>query len=109
MWELVEIEQAVGHLVAPVLVDALAWAEPFGSVEALLTALSSFGDETADLADIPVVLAAAGRLNDARQALTSALDAHGSDLRWRHWQDFVAKLTAWLDAGGALPDHPPIH
>jgi hypothetical protein len=106
VWDLARIEEAAGYLVAPVLTDAVAWAEPFASVEALLAAISSSGDDTADLADIPVVLAAAGRLDEARQALTSALPAHRSDLRWRHWQDFVAKFTAWLDAGGAVPDPP---
>lgn len=106
LWELDDIDRAVDELVTPVLDQATDWAEPHGSVKALLTALSTSKDADVHLMDIPVVLAAAGRLDDARQALSDALDTPRDRADEQYAAGFAARFEAWL-ASGAQPA-PPI-
>jgi hypothetical protein len=105
LWELNEVDWAVEQLVAPVLDRAVAWAEPFASVEALLAALRSSNEDDAQSMDIPVVLAAAGRSDEARQALADALLSQGDAANNLYMDRFAARFRAWLASGA--PASPP--
>jgi hypothetical protein len=106
LWGLDEVSRAVDQLVAPVLESAVGWAEPFASLDALLAALAASNDAMVELADIPVVLAAAGRPEDARQAFADALVTHRTEASETYWKDFAARFTAWLASGAIPPDRP---
>jgi hypothetical protein len=105
LWELGEVDRAVDQLVNPVLDRAVDWAEPFASVGALLAALRTSDDDGVKSMEIPVVLAAAGRSDEARQALTDALLSHRDPADKRYMDGFVARFQAWL-ASGAQPTPP---
>jgi hypothetical protein len=105
LWELDDVDRAVDELVTPVLDQAMDWAEPHGSVEALLAALSTSEEADVHLMDVPVVLAAAGRLDDARQALSDALDTPRDRADEQYAAGFAARFEAWL-ASGAQPAPP---
>jgi hypothetical protein len=106
LWEIEEVEGAVDRLVTPVLEHGVSWAKPFASVDALIEVLSGRGEDTAELEDIPVVLAAAGRVEEARQAIARALAAHRSVAQEAYSQEFVRKFVDWLDSGAVVPDSP---
>lgn len=109
VWESNQVHRAVGQLVEPVIEHAVEWATPLASLDALLGSLqerSDFPDESVALAGIPVVLAASGRVDEARQALASALASRPADARTRYWQAFVEKFTEWIESGAVLPDPP---
>jgi hypothetical protein len=105
LWEPDDVDRAVDELVAPVLQRAVAWAQPFASVEALLAALRTSNDPGAHLMALPVVLAASGRVDDARHALGSALATHSEEAQALLMDDFAARFTAWLATGA--PPTPP--
>src|ERR1035437_5330651 len=48
LWEIGEVDDAVGRLVAPVLEHLVSWAEPFASVDALLEVLRGSDEDTTD-------------------------------------------------------------
>jgi hypothetical protein len=58
-----------------------------------------------ELMDIPVVLAAAGRSGEARQALDRALASHREETEELLMNDFAVRFRAWLDSGA--PPMPP--
>ena len=104
-WEPGEVDEAASQLVQPVLDRALAWAEPFASAEALLAALRSWNDAVVEMMDIPVVLAASGKIGEAREALVTAMAAHREQVRELGMDDFKLRFEAWAGAG-ALPTPP---
>jgi hypothetical protein len=106
LWDLDEVSRAVDQLVAPVLDSAIEWAEPFVSLDTFLAGLAASNDEMVELSDIPVVLAAAGRVEDARQAFADALVAHRAEASETYWKEFAARFTAWLASGAVVPDRP---
>jgi hypothetical protein len=105
LWELDEVDRAVSQLVQPVLDRAIAWAEPFASTEALLAALRTVDDAVVKVMNIPVVLAASGRIEEARQALVTAMAAHREQARELLMDDFKLRFDMWVDAGA--PPAPP--
>jgi len=104
-WEPDEIDEAVSRLVQPVLDRALAWAEPFASTEALLAALRSWTDAGVEMMDIPVVLAASGKIGEARETLVAAMAAHREQATELRMDDFKLRFEAW--AGAGAPPTPP--
>jgi hypothetical protein len=63
----------VERLVSPVFERAIAWAEPLASIEAMLAALRAHTNPDVELYDIPVLLAATGKFEAARDALAAVL------------------------------------
>ncbi len=104
LWELGEVDGAVEKLVGPVLDHAVGWAEPLASVDALLDRLSSSGQTDSALMDLPVLLAAHGQTEEARQALVSAQNLYQEEAK-KLVRNYLGKFTAWLDAGA--PPTPP--
>jgi len=100
-----EVDRAVDQLVTPVLDRAVDWAEPFASVEALLAALRTSDDHDVKWMDIPVVLAAAGRSDEARQALADALLLRRDAADERYMDRFAARFQTWAASGA--PCSPP--
>ena len=105
LWGLDEVDRTVDELVSPVLDRAVDWAEPFASVEALLVALRGSDNPDAHLHDIPVVLAAAGRSKEARDALSGALASPVNRAEQGLRSRFAARFNTWLVAGA--PATPP--
>jgi hypothetical protein len=105
LWELDEVDRAVDQLIAPVLDRALGWAGPFASFDSLLSTLRTSDNAEAHLMDIPVLLAAGGRLDEARQALTDALASHREEAEDLLMNDFALRFEVWL-AGGTPPTPP---
>jgi hypothetical protein len=99
LWELDEADRAVSQLVQPVLDRAIAWAEPFASTETLLAALRTWTDADVELMDIPVILAASGRIEEARQAIATAMAAHQKQSRELLINDFKLRFDMWVSAG----------
>jgi hypothetical protein len=105
LWELDEVDRAAGCLVTPVLERAIGWAEPLALFEALIAALRARDYPEAELYDIPVLLASAGRSEAARAALAAVL-ATPADRGDEHLRkDFAARFGTWLEAGA--PPTPP--
>lgn len=104
LWELQEVDRAVDVLGRPVLESAVSWAAPLASLDALLDALQRDVESGFEVAIAPVVLAAAGRIEEARQAMAAALRADNRALE--DYAEFLAKFTTWLDSGAMLPDPP---
>jgi hypothetical protein len=105
LWEQDEVDRAVDQLVTPVLDHAVDWAAPFASVEALLAALRTSDDDVVRSMEIPVVLAAAGRSEEARQALADALLLPRDSADERYMDRFAARFRDWLASGA--PASPP--
>lgn len=97
--ELDEVVSAVRQLVSRVVEFALPWALPMASVDAVLEALRDDDDEITELADVPVVLAASGRVDEARRALEQALQRHSSEADDRYWKRFVSRFETWIADG----------
>jgi hypothetical protein len=100
-----DVPVAVEQLATPVLAHAAAWAGRYVPVEVVLDVLRH--DERYSWhrpRALPLVLAAAGRVDDARQVLDEFLvDAAPTDRRFRR---FAYQLRRWLDSGGELPPPP---
>jgi hypothetical protein len=107
LWELDEVDRAIDDLVSPVLDRALEWAEPFASIAQLLSASRMTPDDASveELMDTPVVLAAAGRSDEGRQALAEALAVHAEEAEELLIDDFASRFSFWL-ASGAPPTPP---
>jgi len=104
-----EVAPVATQLAGIALEGAVAFAERYTSVDALLEAHRV--DESEDVRDIvPALLAAAGRFDEARDALTHYRSE--AELPEQHRRDrrFVYQLTRWIDSGGdvsLLPSSPP--
>jgi hypothetical protein len=101
LWELDEVNMAVDQLVRPVLDRAIAWAEPFASIDTFLDVLSNVNDAGVELMDIPVVLAASGKVEEGRQALVAAVVAHEEEAEELLMEDFKRSFETWVGAGAA--------
>lgn len=101
-----EIEATVSALVGPGLDHALSFAQRYADVDVLLEAV---GGEESDRQNrvVPALLAAAGRLDEARRALAQyRAEGQGPDAS-RRARRFVYQLTRFIDSGGdpsLLPD-----
>lgn len=95
-------------LVTPIFEQGIEWASQYTSVEALLEA--NRGENRrhflVESKVVPVILAGAGRLEEARDSLDAYLASGREEVRTAEYQDFVNRLNSWIDAGGVLPDAP---
>jgi hypothetical protein len=108
LWELDDLDWAVEELVGPVLDHAIRWAEPRAGVVELLAHLLGSDDPDAVLMDTPVVLAGAGALVSARDALADAKRRALADEdvgEQLFMENFSPKFETWL-ASGAPPTFP---
>lgn len=104
-----EVPAVAGRLAEIGSQDALAFAESHASVDALLAGLGYRESGPVSMA-VPALLAAAGRVDDAREALArygGEMDLPEPKQRERR---FVYQLTRWLESGcdpSLLPGEPP--
>ena len=99
--------RAAEQLAGLVLEHALAWAQRYASFDALLE--QSQADPEcfeSEIEEVPLLLAAAGRHDDARAALARYETSGREEVATRHYKRFSYQLTRWLDAGGVLPEPP---
>jgi hypothetical protein len=94
-------------LVASVVSHALDYARAHTTLEDLL------GSARADpelfhqeVEQVPLLLAAAGRHDDARDALVRYQATGEYTVSSTKYRRFARQLTLWMDAGGVLPDPP---
>lgn len=103
-----EVEGAAEMLVEPIFEHGIEWASQYTSVEALLEANRGQTDPYSlrEPLVVPVILAGAGRLEEARSALDDYLASGRARVRTREYKNFAYRLNNWIDAGGVLPDPP---
>jgi hypothetical protein len=98
---------AARDLVAPVLEHALPYANRFADVDALIAENRSDPDEFGWQAEVvPLLLAAAGRSDEARRSLAGYLASGREEVASNQYRRFAYQLNRWLDAGSALPAPP---
>ncbi len=102
-----EAKAAADELVAPILSHALDYVRAHASVEGLIESARSDPELIHQEAEqVPLLLAAAGRHAEAREALTRYLaipDGPATDPDYRR---FARQLRLWMHAGGILPEPP---
>jgi hypothetical protein len=104
-----EVAPVADQLAGLALERAVAFAEHYTSVEALLEAHRDEESEGVNMV-VPALLAAAGRYEEARDALAHHRRATGMPEERRRERRFVYQLTRWIDSGGdlsLLPSQPP--
>jgi hypothetical protein len=104
-----EVAPVATQLAGLALEQAVAFAERYTSVDALLEAHRDDESEEVNMV-VPALLAASGRFEEARSAL--ARYRRGVDIpeEGRRDRRFVYQLTRWIDSGGdpaLLPSEPP--
>jgi hypothetical protein len=104
-----EVAPVAKQLAGLALEQAVAFAERYTSVDALLEAHRDDESEGVNMV-VPALLAASGRFEEARSAL--ARYRRGLDIpeEGRRERRFVYQLTRWIDSGGdptLLPSEPP--
>ena len=104
-----EVAPVAKQLAGLALERAVAFAERYTSVDALLEA---HRDDEADGPNqvVPALLAAAGRFEEARNALVHYRPDVDVPEAKRRERRFVYQLTRWIDSGGdpaLLPSAPP--
>lgn len=106
-----EVKPVAAQLAGLALAHASEFAERYTSVDAILEAHRDRHEETDGLDRVvPALLAAAGRLDDARSALARYRREADSPEECRRERRFVYQLTRWIDSGGdlsLLPSEPP--
>lgn len=104
-----EIAPVADQLAGIALEHAVAFAEPHASVDAILGALG-YGEAGPVNMVVPALLAAAGRVEQAREALARYGGEMDLPEQKRRERRFVYQLTRWLDSGrdpSLLPSDPP--
>jgi hypothetical protein len=105
-----DAEAAVAQLTAVVLAQAPAVIEQHGTVEQLLDELRSDQEDGSVDERTVALLAAAGRLEEARAELARYRPLTGSAEGDRDARRFVHQITRYLDSNGdpaLIPSHPP--
>lgn len=104
-----EVAVVVGRLARVALEEAIGFAERYTSVDALLEAHRDEESESVDMV-VPALLAAAGRFEEARDALARYRPEMNLPEERRRARRFVYQLTRWIDSDGdasLLPSGPP--
>jgi hypothetical protein len=104
-----EVAPVAKQLAGLALERAVAFAERYTSVDALLEAHRDDEDEGPNQL-VPALLAAAGRFEEARNALAHYRPDVDVPEAKRRERRFVYQLTRWIDSGGdpaLLPSAPP--
>jgi hypothetical protein len=105
-----DAEAAVAQLTAVVLAQAPAVIEQHGTVEQLLDELRSDREDGSVDERTVALLAAAGRLDEARAELARYRPSTGSSQGDREARRFVHQITRYLDSNGdpaLIPSQPP--
>ncbi len=100
-----EVEAAAKKLAAGAERSAEV-AGRYASVDALVDYARSSVDEIDQIDTIPLLLAAAGRTDEARAAISEYRSWRQADTHDSEYRAFVARLTDWMDSGSPLPDLP---
>jgi hypothetical protein len=102
-----DADDVAHRLVEPVLAHALDYARTHASIEGMLDAARSDPEMFhLEIEQVPLLLAAAGRYDEARDALTGYRAADDWSVAQPEYRRFARQLTLWMDAGGVLPDPP---
>lgn len=104
-----EVAAVADRLARVALEEAVPFAERYQGVDALLEAHRDEESESVDMV-VPALLAAAGRLEEARDALARYRPEMELPEERRRARRFVYQLTRWIDSGGdasLLPSGPP--
>jgi len=102
-----DAHRAAAELIAPVLAYGLPYAERHADVDALIAQSKSDPDEYGWQAEVvPLLLAAAGRSDEARGRLAEYMASGRSEVAGHDYRRFAYQLHRWLDAGAVLPDPP---
>jgi hypothetical protein len=101
------VHRAAAELIAPVLAYAVPYAERYVDLDALIAEVQSDPAEYGWQAEaVPLLLAAAGRFDEARQRLAEYMTSGRTEVAGDEHRRFAYQLNRWLDAGGVLPDPP---
>ncbi len=101
------VARAVEELVGPVLEHAVRWAQQYASIDALIEYSRADADSFSwEIEVVPLLLAAAGRHDDARAALARYQASGREEVTTREYRRFSFQLTRWLDGGAVLPGPP---
>jgi hypothetical protein len=102
-----EAEDAAEQLLAPILSHATAYARAHSTIEDMLDSARSDPEQFHhEIEQVPLLLAAAGRHDEARAALARYLATGEWPVTDSEYRRFARQLTLWMDAGGVLPDPP---
>ncbi|HTW42183.1 MAG TPA: hypothetical protein VMD79_07695 [Solirubrobacteraceae bacterium] len=104
-----EVAPVATQLAGLALEQAVAFAERYTSVDALLEAHRDDESEEVKMV-VPALLAASGRFEEARNALARHRCEGDLPEQRRRDRRFVYQLTRWIDSGGELsllPSEPP--
>jgi hypothetical protein len=102
-----QADDVAEQLVGPVLAHALDYVRAHANLEELLDAARSDPEMfDYEIEQVPLLLAAAGRHDEARAALARYQATGESAVIDVEYRRFVRQLTLWMDAGGVLPDPP---
>jgi hypothetical protein len=100
-----EVEAAAKKLAAGAE-RAVEVAGCYASIDALVDYARSSVDEVDQIDTVPILLAAAGRTDEARAAIGEYRSRRRSYTHDSEYRAFVARLTDWMDSGSPLPDMP---
>jgi hypothetical protein len=102
-----EVDSAAERLVAPLQEAAVSYARSHATLDDLLDCARSDPELFhVEITTVPLLLAAAGRHDEARAALSEYQASGEEEVEERDYRRFARRLTRWLDAGGILPDPP---
>jgi hypothetical protein len=85
---------------------ALGVAGRYTSVDTILARFRASDQEMDQVYAVPLLLAAAGRLEEARAAIHQYRSRRISSTHDSEYRAFVTRLSTWMDSGDPLPDPP---
>jgi hypothetical protein len=98
---------AARRLVEPIASHALDYVRAHASIEDMLDAARSDPEMMhQEVEQVPLLLAAAGRHDEARDALAGYQATGEWPVTEAEYRRFARQLTLWMDGGGILPDPP---
>jgi hypothetical protein len=102
-----DADDAARRLVVPVVAHALDYARTHASIDDMVDAARAEPDMFhLEIEQVPLLLAVAGRHDEARDALTRYRATDEPEVAQPEYRRFARQLTLWMDAGAVLPDPP---
>jgi len=101
-----DVPRAAEQLVATVLEHGMDWARQYASVDALIEYWAGASDFEGEIQAAPVLLAASGRVVEARSRLSTYLASGREEIATPEYRRFCYKFNRWLDAGAVIPEPP---
>jgi hypothetical protein len=102
-----DADDVARQLVEPILTHALDHARGHASVEDMVDAARTDPDFfDLEIEQVPLLLAAAGRHDEAREALARYQATGDWQVAEPEYRRFARQLRLWMDAGAVLPDPP---